>query len=217
MRMGNNNEEPNYFKAKKAASALIEEFCITTPEEIDVEGIAMSRGLLVVEDTLEGADARLVRKGNKGILRVRQNIPEIGKKRFVIGHDLGHWELHQGKTQWDIISDSDIKAYTGSGMELEATTFASELLMPTKLLRPLCADVEPDLKRIQEISDTFLVTLTAASIRYIEESDYPCLVVFSHDGKILWWKKNNAIMRGSITKTEFIDTVMRAPQNKKSA
>ncbi|MFY9986854.1 MAG: ImmA/IrrE family metallo-endopeptidase [Chthoniobacterales bacterium] len=115
-------------------------------------------------------------------------IPEIGRQRFAIAHELGHWELHEA-TQWFVCSAADLRDYERSPIETEANTFASELLMPTPLIRPRCEKVIPSLQQIQLIAEDFTVSLTAAAIRFVRESRHDCVLVCSKSQTIIWWVK----------------------------
>jgi len=176
--------------ARAAAYELINLFAIEKPEEIVVEDIAMARGVLVIEDQLDGAEARLIRKGNRGIIRVKTDITEIGRKRFAVAHDLGHWELHQDISRVNLFSESDVEINNSDPIEIEANIFASELLMPTKLIRSRCEEAYPNLQFIKDIANEFAVSLTCAALRFIDETNYSCAIVLSENGKILWWKKS---------------------------
>jgi hypothetical protein len=67
-------QKANLTRARHAAAKLIQRFAITCPEDIVLEDIAMALGVLVIEDQLEGAEARLIRKGQHGIMRVKAEI-----------------------------------------------------------------------------------------------------------------------------------------------
>ena len=71
--------QPNDINPKAVAYRLTQMFVITEPKEIDLEAIAMERGALVVNEPLQGCDARLIRKGEKGIIRVSNNLT-VGQK-----------------------------------------------------------------------------------------------------------------------------------------
>lgn len=181
---------PDLDKARAVAYKLSQSLGVATPNDIVLEDIVMSRGALVVEGPLEGAEARLVRKGNKGIIRVKSGISNKGKGRFALAHELGHWELHKDQTQWQFCSEGDLHDYANSDMEIEANTFASEFLMPTVLFRPKCENAAPDLKLIKVLSEEFQVSLTATAVRFVEETKHACIVVLSEDGVVKWWKKS---------------------------
>lgn len=184
-------EEINEIGAKAAAFQITQQYSFARPEEIILEDIAMARGVVVVEGPLEGAEARLIRKGEHGIIRVRENIPEVGRKRFAIAHELGHWELHPDISQMDLYSETGMKGYGSDPVEIEANIFASELLMPTKLYRPRCEGVNPNLQLISNLASQFQTSLTSAVVRFVEETDQSCAVVFSEDGLVTWWRKSD--------------------------
>lgn len=179
---------PNLIRAAGAAFKITREYGFAHPRDIRLEDIAMDRGVLVVVGGISGCEGRLVRKGKIGVIRVNNAIPELGRQRFAIAHELGHWELHEA-TQWFVCSAADLRDYERSSIETEANIFASELLMPTHLIRPRCEKAAPSLQLIQLIAEDFDVSLTAAAIRFIRESRHDCVLVCSRSRKILWWVK----------------------------
>ena len=184
-------QKPDKIRATAAAYKITQKYSIDNPREIILEDIAAAEGVYVVEGGLEGADARLVRSGDIGIIHIRKSIQGLGRKRFAIAHDLGHWELHQAVSQWMLCSDMDTSIYDASPIEVEANLFASELLMPSKLFRPRCEDAEPDLKLIKALSEEFATSVTAAALRFVEETNYACIVAFSENGSVKWWKRSD--------------------------
>ncbi len=181
----------NEIAAKAKAYEIIKAYAFSRADEIILEDIAMARGVLVLEGKLKGAEARLVRSGHSGIIRVNDNIPEEGRKRFAIAHDLGHWELHQNESQMNLYFEEGVDAYYASPVEIEANIFASELLMPSKLFRPLCQDISPNLSKIKDLAKEFKTTLSAAALRFVDETEHSCAIVFSQNGSIKWWKKSS--------------------------
>jgi Zn-dependent peptidase ImmA (M78 family) len=177
---------PNLIRAGGVAFKLSREYGFAHPRDIRLEDIAMDRGALVIVGGITGCEGRLVRKGKKGIIRVSNTIPEVGRQRFAIAHELGHWELHDS-TQWFVCSAADLRDYERSAIETEANTFASELLMPTRLVRHRCEKAIPRLQLIQALAEDFNVSLTAAAIRFIRESRHECVLVSSRSREILWW------------------------------
>ena len=183
--------KPNFINAEGSAYQIIQNYGLKQPDEIDLEAIAMDKGVLVMDAPLIGAEARLVRKGDKGIIRVSNEIREIGRRRFSIAHELGHWELHPQTTQVDQYSAACVSSYWGSFEEQEANAFAAQLLMPPTMFRPRISGIEPNLKKIGEVAEEYNSTLTSAVLRYIQETEWLCAVVFSEDGIVKWWKTSN--------------------------
>ncbi len=179
--------------AQAAAHQIIQLYSITKPEEIVIEDIAMARGVYVIEGPLSGAEARLIRDKENGLIRVNSNISLIEQKRSAIAHELGHWELHKDISQIDLYSEKGMPGYASSNpYEVEASIFASQLLMPIKLFRPRCESLTPTLNNLKQLAAEFNTTLTSTALRYVEESEYSCAVVFSKDGKVLWWKRSDS-------------------------
>jgi hypothetical protein len=122
---------------------------------------------------------------------VNREIREAGRRRFDIAHELGHLLL-QERSQLALCSDKDlVPFYTNSPDELEASAFASALLMPAKMFEPLCRDAAPSLAKIAELAQRFQVTLTAAATRYIQFCPPRCCLVASTGGRIRYHRKTN--------------------------
>lgn len=180
---------PNYGAARGAARKLLTYYGVSNPSDIDLDAIAFGRGILIHKAPLDGAEAWLLRKEDKGIIRVSSNIKETGRERFAIAHELGHWEQHARLNQF-LCTTGDIHAYRGSNAELEANAFAAELLMPSSLIKPFISK-EVSIAAVQRISVAFGTTLTSSAIRLVEESADDCYVVFSCDGYVKWWKRKD--------------------------
>ena len=171
------NQQPNLIKAKGAAFKLHREYCIRSPSDIRVEDIAMDRNVLVIEADLEGAEARLIKDGSWGVVRIRADIPEPGRKRFAASHELGHWQIHEGGAF--VCTVADMADYHRSFREAEANAFAAEFLMPTFLFRPLCEHKAPSLDLVEELKRNFNTSLTSTALRLMDECGEDCMVILS--------------------------------------
>lgn len=68
------------------------------------------------------------------MIRVKDALPERGRRRFTIAHELGQWLLHKHISQVLACTSLDMVAqYQGSEAEIEANDFAAALLMPESL------------------------------------------------------------------------------------
>lgn len=160
----------------------------TSPSELVLEDIALANGVIVVDGRLDSADARLIRKGKHGLIRIREDIPEVGRKRFAIAHELGHWLLHAKVSQVLACTDEDMRAkYKGSVPEIEANFFAAELLMPTKLFSPQVRDARLSMQLVKRLAAEFQTTLTATAMRTVDLSDDYCAIIVSEDNRVRWW------------------------------
>jgi len=176
-------------KAEGAAYQLTRTFCLDTPGPVPVEDIAMDAGILCLEAKLTGCLARLVRQGDKGIIRTHSGIKEVGRKRFAIAHELGHWFLHAEESQYFICTAEQMRDYKGSPIEVEANLFASELLMPAALFRPLVQKAEPSLESIKDLSGVFQTSLTATGMKFVDSSNHECILILSKSKTVTWSKQ----------------------------
>jgi len=182
--------ETHKIRAEGTAWRITQDYCIDTPGSLPLEDVAMDRGVLCLEASLTGCIARLVRKGKRGIIRTHIGIREEGRKRFAIAHELGHWFLHEGESQRIYkCTEEQMREYKGSALEVEANIFASELLMPTALFRPLAQDVEPRLDTVKSLACLFKTSLTATGIKFVDTNKHECIFVMSTGGKVIWSKQ----------------------------
>lgn len=175
----------------KRAASIIQELNIRYPSEIYVRDIAMSLGALVRERDLQGCEARLVRKGEIGIISVNNLIPEEGRKRFAIAHEIGHFILHIG-TQLILCNEDDMHIWKESKVqEIEANEFAASLLMPQEIFIRFIRIGQPTMDMIIKLAKEFRTTLTATALRYVGFTKEPCALVVSKDGYIKWYGKSD--------------------------
>ena len=97
-----------------------------------------------------------------------------------------------------------MRDYEKSPLEIEANNFASELLMPSVLFRPRCENADPSLTLINDLAEQFNTSLTAASIRFVNETRHRCIVVYSDNGRVKWWKRREDVTRLWLEKEQTI-------------
>lgn len=179
----------NRTRAIGRAWRLVQDYCWDKPEPVPVDDIAMDHGILCLEAKLTGCLARLVRKGNRGVIRTHDGIRESGRRRFAVAHELGHWFLHESESQFFICTGEDMRDYKRSPVEVEANLFASELLLPTAVFRPLAEATNPRLDSIKDLASKFDTSLTATGMRFVDENRYECILVLSTGGVVIWSKQ----------------------------
>lgn len=148
------------------AREIIKELCIEDASHIDIESIAFMRGAIVKEETMKGAEGRLSALGNSGLITVRDDIPEQRKKRFIIAHELGHFELHRHEVPSISCTDAAFREWSfRHPREMEANYFAAEILMPAEIFKRSMdgKDLAPIVLR--SLCEQFDMSLTATAIR----------------------------------------------------
>lgn len=181
--------QPSNVIAHAEAAGVWRLYGFKSPEELVLEDLALAMGVLVLDGPLDSADARLIRRGKKGIIRVKDTIPEKGRRRFAIAHELGHWLLHAKVSQVLACTSEDMIAqHKASEPEIEANYFASALLMPETLFAPRIERTSPSIDFVKSLARYFDTSLTATAVRYVELVKDYCAVVISEEGKVRWWR-----------------------------
>jgi hypothetical protein len=111
-RMPARQDEPEFGVARSAAEKLREDLG-ETRAPIDVERIAVEVGLTVIR-------GNFLHDGLLEGTTIKVPIGHRGAERFVVAHEIGHYELRHD--------------FGRGKIEPEANSFASELLVPRKLL-----------------------------------------------------------------------------------
>lgn len=179
--------EPDKKKAVHRAKEILENLYIHSAEHIKVEYIAAIRGAYVQEKPLRGAEGRLATIGAKGIITVNDEIEIPGKKRFVVAHELGHFELHRGEAFSINCTDDNFRQwYRGSHIEIEANYFAAELLMPENIYGRKIVGKDVSRQLIEDLAKEFSTTITATSIRFVTlRQDYA--LICAENNEIKWF------------------------------
>jgi Zn-dependent peptidase ImmA (M78 family) len=146
--------------------------------------------LKVVEKDLTSVDGILIRKSGKGIIAVKRSVKEIGRKNFTICHEIGHYILPKHGSVTCKSDEIDSWKSNLSPYEIEANKFASELLLPTKVIFPLVEKKKATLTLVKEIANSFHTSLTATALKCVAVTEEKCAVVWSVNGQIQWCKPN---------------------------
>lgn len=158
---------------------------------VKLKDIIQSRGAFYEEINLDRKDGRIVTYENRSVISIDKSITDPGKKRFTSAHELGHFELHKDLT---IAADSLYELYNwyqAGSHEKEANAFASELLMPSDLFKSECAGKKFGPELIDHLSNTFIVSPTAAILKFVKAGNHPICVFCSKGNKVKWWQMSD--------------------------
>ncbi len=135
--------EPRHQVARELARALHKRYRVSAPP-VDVEHLVKDRGLMIVKVSVQSRlSGALYANKREIVVNTHDRSPE--RQRFTIAHELGHWELRhheQGELPEDTMGyagplDGGGAPEPRSAVEIEANTFAAELLMPGTWIRRL--------------------------------------------------------------------------------
>jgi Zn-dependent peptidase ImmA (M78 family) len=186
--------------------------------------------LLDIEDICEltttGFEGGLITNTTRshGIILVHKDA-RGGRRRFTIGHELGHFLMPHHKQSDDGFqcSRSDMSKWDGKEKseavryEVEANEFASLMLMPPPIWRKsLERRREPSLEHVQSLASEFGVSKEAAARNYALYRDETLAIVAVKDGKIAKiYRKSIGFPSFCVTKGDPVPLCSRVHREKK--
>src|ERR1700722_8618225 len=168
------------------AEAQIAELGIRDPKDLDVEAIAFDAGARIEYEPLVGCEATLVGLDSSAIITIKPS-PVRGRERFSIGHELGHWDLHRGKSFRCRVDEPSQNLESDVPLERQADEYASHLLIQSSQFNPVVKSLLwPDLLQIQELANLFQTSLMATCIRIGKVDTLPVIVACYTAQRLLW-------------------------------
>ena len=159
--------------AKEVAGLLLK--CPVNAAPVPVEQLAESCGAKVVySDFNEEISGLLFRENGKCIIGVASEQSHV-RQRFTIAHELGHMLLHQMSSvhvdkNFSVMFRSAASSTAQDVFEIEANTFAAELLMPESLLKidlvTLKLDMDDD-RQLAVLASRYGVSTQALTYRLL--------------------------------------------------
>ncbi len=175
---------------EKNAEQIVKSRGISTPEELDLSAIAYTLGVTVKESPLVGCEARIIGAGERAIVTVNSK-SNLERRRFSLGHELGHWQLHRGRSFLCLPQDIGNPQDKAKSLERQADSFSADLLMPWFLFQPVAQSYShANFKTVSEIAKRFKTSLTATSLRLIDSNSFPALLVCHDQHRRLWFKSS---------------------------
>jgi Zn-dependent peptidase ImmA (M78 family) len=190
--------------------------------------IAKSLGIPVVETIAQGYDGLLLQAKENARIIINSNITNKGRKHFTLAHELGHYSIpSHAKRNFECISAFFNPFRWNPSEEVEANQFASELLLPEKLLKPILHTYKPDFESIEELSEDCGTSLTATAIKFASMTDDCCALIATSNNIVKWFQKSlsfpyayyiekgKSISHGTLTASYSLDGVIREPDTQK--
>jgi len=176
-----------------AAEGILMGLGISDPKEIDLEVIAWSRGAIVEYRPLDGCEATIVGSARKAVIAVNsRSSPE--RRRFSVGHELGHWHHHRGRLLYCGKKDLENPADDALNPERHADAFASDLILPNYLLLPRLRKFRRmTLSAARELGGEFGASLTATLIKSVQSNRFPLVIVCHDKTRRRWFRRADMV------------------------
>lgn len=180
--------------AVSEAAKIIRSASITTPNEITLEElISFIDGPIVRYEPMDGCEGKLISYLDVSVIKINNKITNVGRKRFTLAHELGHYVLHRDK-KYICCSIADMFDWKGNNwIETEANYFAAELLMPSEIFNKESKKGKFSKSNLLGLAQLFNTSLTSTAIRYTQEGNEPIIVIYAQNGNIKWILKNDAL------------------------
>jgi Zn-dependent peptidase ImmA (M78 family) len=174
------------------AQNLLSEIGWESPSDFTLSEIANYLNINIKEVPISGSQGRILINGSSAIITINSNLTHKGKKNFVIAHEIGHFLMH--KELISIFSDTENTLsdwHTKGPHENEANSFATELLMPYDSFKSFINKKKLSFNLIEKVSEYFNTSLLATFLRYVDIGDFPAMVVYMENNKIIWKKHSH--------------------------
>ncbi|MBY3179094.1 ImmA/IrrE family metallo-endopeptidase [Rhizobium leguminosarum] len=127
----------------------------------------------------------------------------VTRRAFTVAHEFGHYVLHRGLVEQDerfeggiYCDENSVDRRAGEGIEKEADQFAAALLMPFHDFRmQIPAKQRPSLERLGAVAKRYGVSLTAATLRWLEYTESRSMLILSNEGFALWAKSSEPALK----------------------
>lgn len=179
-----------YAVAKAKAKKIIEYYGFEEPNEIDLEIIAAGLDVFIDYKEIDGAEGRITHNGKRGYITINSKIQLEVKKRFIIAHELGHFNLHFHNSLYSCDAKVFSRWTSVNDPETEANTFAAELLMPESMFLKKTNSKYPSTNLIKQLASEFNCSIISTAFRYSDIGQHPTAIVYCQDGKIKWSNSN---------------------------
>jgi Zn-dependent peptidase ImmA (M78 family) len=172
-----------------AAKKFMKEYGLSDLSDIPIELVASGLGATVVEKPMSNADGRIVFGKRKTIITINSEIENQGKKRFTLGHEIGHLRMHKNHFLLHNDTDATLEYFKKGHQEAEANEFASELLMPEKLFREISDEYEFSPQLLRYLAEYFKTSITSVAYKYFRFGNHPICLFYSYANKVKYWMR----------------------------
>lgn len=164
-----------------AAERVLMGLGVSKPSEIDLEAVAYSMGAIVKFRPMDSCEASIVGNGRRAVIAVNSASIAV-RRRFSIGHEIGHWHLHRNRLLMCTARDIGNSRLGKLDPERQADEFASDLILPNYLFTPIIMKMPRVLlPKLREVAGEFETSLTATALKISKSGRFPIIVV--RDGK----------------------------------
>lgn len=174
------NENPEYY-----ARDLLNVLGVSMPP-IDPFKIAIILGFDFRFENLRSCEAVLICKNGKKRIIMKDFSYFERKLNFTVAHEIGHFLLPWHNNKIYNCTGEDLNSFQYKNQETEANFFASEMLIPTEILRRDIESLDLSLKNIIKLSERYQTSITSTAIKAVRNTYQKICLVFTENNKVKW-------------------------------
>ncbi len=182
-------------KGAIAAQKMMNEFGLDSLKDFSVEDLIHARNIILEEKRISNSDGRIVFGKTKTKITINTEINYVGKRRFTLAHELGHFELHHNENTHLEDNALTLDYFKSGNQEYEANQFATELLMPKKEFIAFSTNKLFSPNLLRDVAEYFQTSITSVAFRYLELGQHPIFLFYCKDGKVIYWKNSKDYYR----------------------
>lgn len=149
-------------------------------------------GIKIISDKKLNNDGYLICANGKRLILINKLIKNEHRKMFIISHEIGHFLMHPAELQCcELITDSSCASINTSLQERQANEYASEILLPSTLVKEHLMKKTITVAEIDEISRKYNVSFTHAAIKAIKNSSSENEILLSYSNGVLKWYQSS--------------------------
>ena len=155
------------------ATNFLEDLGIET-YPIDPFEICRSLKIDIFENSFDGLEGVLLYSGQKTAIGLNSQQTYYPRRKFSVAHELGHFnmDITLGEKKSFRCTKKMIESFDkNNDVELRADRFASELLMPSKFIRPIFLNQMPSWEIIRNSAEKFDVSMMSTAFKFISMTE----------------------------------------------
>ncbi|WP_354214074.1 MULTISPECIES: ImmA/IrrE family metallo-endopeptidase [unclassified Bradyrhizobium] len=176
-----------------SAERLLVGLGIAEPKDIDLDAIAWTQGAVVNYRPIDNCEATILGSKKRAVISVN-SLSMRQRRRFSLGHELGHWHYDRGKVLFCGKNDVCNFRHDALSPERRADDFASDLILPNFMVLPRLRKMKRlTLAASRELADEFDVSLTTTLVKMIALNHFPMVIVCHNRRDRVWYKTSPMI------------------------
>lgn len=135
------------------------------------------------------------KESKRSIILINEGVISPGRYNFTLAHEFGHFLMHLEQQESFSCSNNKVLGFSKNVLEIEANTFASQLILPNDIVRKVADDFTISLDHIYNLAQRRNASLSATGIACARISSRRIGFACINNGMIKWGAASDAARR----------------------